>query len=202
MAASEPMPRTTLKRRPSSKKLSPGLSSVPASMPPIITLDAPAARALTASPEYLMPPSAITGTSPAPRPASPTPPLGPVLRRHIAAHDLGLGERVAQERNGVEHAFRMAVGGIHYDHVAPRRQQGLGAGLGVRGHAHRRRHPQAPVLVLVGVRMLPPFENVLHRDQPPEDPLVVHHRQLLDAVLTEGALRLVQRGANRRGDQL
>src|SRR6266581_1667634 len=60
------MPRITLKRRPSSRKDSPGLSSVPASIEPIITLSAPAASALTTSPEYLTPPSAITGTSAAP----------------------------------------------------------------------------------------------------------------------------------------
>src|SRR6266851_2963289 len=64
------MPRITLKRRPSSRNDSPGLSSVPARSEPIITLEAPAARALTTSPEYLMPPSAITGTSPAPATAS------------------------------------------------------------------------------------------------------------------------------------
>src|SRR6266853_1130058 len=70
MAPREPMPRITLKRRPSSRNDSPGLSSVPASIEPIITLAAPAASALTTSPEYLTPPSAITGTSPAPFTAS------------------------------------------------------------------------------------------------------------------------------------
>src|SRR5438552_13637402 len=70
MAPRLPIPRITLKRRPSSRNDSPGLSSVPASIEPIITLSAPAASALTTSPEYLMPPSAITGTSPAPVTAS------------------------------------------------------------------------------------------------------------------------------------
>ena len=42
---------------------SPGASSVPAKSEPIITELAPAARALTTSPEYLMPPSEMTGTS-------------------------------------------------------------------------------------------------------------------------------------------
>ncbi len=40
----------------------PGLSSVPASMEPSMTVSAPAAIAFTMSPEYLIPPSAITGT--------------------------------------------------------------------------------------------------------------------------------------------
>ena len=40
--------------------MSPGVSSVPASMPPIITLSAPAAMAFATSPDEVMPPSAIT----------------------------------------------------------------------------------------------------------------------------------------------
>src|SRR5437762_6154410 len=42
--------------------VSPGLSSVPAKRPPIMTVCAPAASALVTSPENLMPPSAMTGT--------------------------------------------------------------------------------------------------------------------------------------------
>src|SRR5256885_13164330 len=61
MADRLPMPRITLNRRPSSRNDSPGLSSVPASIEPIITLAAPAAKAFTASPEYLIPPSAMIG---------------------------------------------------------------------------------------------------------------------------------------------
>ena len=41
--------------------VSPGDSSVPANMDPIITLLAPAARAFGISPVNLIPPSAITG---------------------------------------------------------------------------------------------------------------------------------------------
>ena len=48
--------------------VSPGLSSVPASRLPIITVSAPAAIALVTSPEYLTPPSATSGT-PVPRTA-------------------------------------------------------------------------------------------------------------------------------------
>jgi hypothetical protein len=62
-----PIPRIILKRRPSASTDSPGLSSVPASIDPIMTDEAPDAKALTTSPEYLMPPSAMIGTSSAPR---------------------------------------------------------------------------------------------------------------------------------------
>jgi hypothetical protein len=41
----------------------PGLSSVPPKRLPIITEDAPAANALIASPEFLIPPSEIKGIS-------------------------------------------------------------------------------------------------------------------------------------------
>src|SRR5438309_1047548 len=115
MAPRLPMPRITLKRRPSSRNDSPGLSSVPPSSEPIITLEAPAARAFTTSPEYLIPPSTV--------------------------------------------------------------------------------------LVLVGVGMLAALEDVLHRDEAPQDAVLVHHRELLDAVRAEDPLRLVERGALGRRDQ-
>ena len=63
IASSEPMPRYDLNLRPLNSIVSPGASSVPATRLPIITLHPPAARALTTSPEYLRPPSAMSGMS-------------------------------------------------------------------------------------------------------------------------------------------
>ena len=63
MASSEPMPRYDLNFLPLKIIVSPGDSSAPATSEPIITELPPAARALTMSPEYLKPPSAIMGTS-------------------------------------------------------------------------------------------------------------------------------------------
>src|SRR3989338_495394 len=45
------------------KKVKAGDSSQPAKRDPIITVEAPAAKALTISPEFLIPPSATIGTS-------------------------------------------------------------------------------------------------------------------------------------------
>src|SRR5580698_7350310 len=56
------MPRYALYEPPWYSSTSPGDSSVPANMPPIITQCAPAASALAMSPEYRIPPSPITGT--------------------------------------------------------------------------------------------------------------------------------------------
>src|SRR3954470_22479160 len=62
IAPIDPIPRYVLNVRPWYRIVSPGLSSVPASRLPIITASAPAAIAFVISPEYLMPPSAISGT--------------------------------------------------------------------------------------------------------------------------------------------
>src|SRR5690606_41062604 len=62
MAPRLPMPRYDLYDRPWNRTTSPGASSVPANMPPIMQADAPAASALDTSPEYRIPPSAIRGT--------------------------------------------------------------------------------------------------------------------------------------------
>ena len=62
IAPSEPMPRKLLYCLPLTKTSSPGASSQPASSAPTMTVSAPATSALAISPEYLMPPSAITGT--------------------------------------------------------------------------------------------------------------------------------------------
>ena len=53
------MPRYSLKRSPWTRITSPGVSSVPANMPPSITVSAPAPIAFAMSPEDVMPPSAI-----------------------------------------------------------------------------------------------------------------------------------------------
>src|SRR6266550_1544427 len=183
MAPRLPIPRITLKRRPSSRNDSPGLSSVPASIEPIITLSAPAASAFTTSTEYLMPPSAITGMSP------------------CAAHQLRVGMRLAQAGDGLEHALGVAVRRIHDDHVAPRVDERPRASQGIGGSAHRGGDTQPAVLILVGVGVPPALEDVFDGDETLEDTVLVHHRKLLDAVLAEDPLRFVQGGAHRRGHQ-
>src|SRR6266540_354318 len=68
--------------------------------------------------------------------------------------------------------------------------------------AHRSGHAQPPVLVLVGVGMLAPLEDVLDGDQTLQHALFVHHGELLDTMLGEDALGFVQRGAHGSRDQL
>ena len=78
-------------------------------------------------------------------------------------------------------------------------QQRLGPGVSVLAHADGRRHPQAPVLVLVGIWVVAPLEDVFDGDQPAQHPVLVHHRQLFDSVLSQDALRFLQRRADGGG---
>ena len=61
IAPSEPIPRYDLYCLPLTKISSPGLSSVPASSEPTMTVSAPATSALAMSPEYWSPPSPMRG---------------------------------------------------------------------------------------------------------------------------------------------
>src|SRR4030042_401987 len=101
---------------------SPGASSVPASREPTMTLQAPAAIAFTTSPEYLIPPSEMTGTPCRSAPRAQAPPAG-----------AGPG---------------VAVGGVEGDHVRARLEQRRRPRLAVGAHPHRRaaEQPAQPVL--------------------------------------------------------
>src|SRR6266566_2120139 len=247
MAPRLPMPRITLKRRPSSRNDSPGLSSVPASIEPIITLSAPAASAFTTSPEYLTPPSAITGTSPAPVTAStiavicgmptpvttrvvqiepgPTPTFTASTPRSTSARApasvatfpptswaSGYASRRQATVLSTPSECPCAESTTITSHPASRRARARARASDVPPTAaatrrrpcrpaDRGRDPQAPVLILVGVRVPPALEDVLDRDEALEDAPLVHDWQLLDAVLGEDPLRFVEPRAHGRGDQ-
>ncbi len=50
--------------------------------------------------------------------------------------------------------------------------------------------------------MLDLLLNVLEGDQPLQHPVLVHHRELLDLVLLQDMLRLLERRADRSGDEI
>src|SRR5712692_45786 len=57
------------------------------------------------------------------------------------------------------------------------------------------------MLILVGVRVLPALKDVLDGDEALQDTVLVHDRELLDAMLRERLLGLVERRADGRGHQ-
>src|SRR5438094_721976 len=125
----------------------------------------------------------------------------PRLCRHVPAHQLRVGERLTQAGDGLEHAFGVSVCRVDHDDVAARVHERSRAPQRVRRAAHGSGDPQAAVLILVGVRMAPPLEDVLDGDQPLQDAALVDDGQLLDPVLSEDLLRLVQGGADGRRHQ-
>jgi hypothetical protein len=90
-----------------------------------------------------------------------------------------------------QHPAGVAVRGVDHDQVASRRDQVLGALVAVLAHRRRRRHPQAALLVLAGIREALRLLDVLHRDQADTTIILVDDQQLLDPVRVQQPLRLV-----------
>src|SRR5438876_8083086 len=234
MADRLPMPRMTLNRRPSSRNDSPGLSSVPASIEPIMTASAPAASAFTASPEYLIPPSAMTGMSPAPRTAStmavicgtpipvttrvvqidpgPTPTFTASTPRSTSARAPasvamlpatscapGKASRKHATVSSTPWLWPCAESTTITSHPA---SSSAWARARVRRATDRRSDAQPAMLVLVGLGILAPLEDVFDGDETLQQALLVDDREFFDAVFGENTLRFVQRGADRRGHEL
>ena len=94
-------------------------------------------------------------------------------------------------RHRIEHALRMAVGGVDHDQVDVGVDQPLAALEAGIADARRGGGAQPPLLVLGGVGVEPALLDVLDRDQADAAVVVVDDEQLLDAVLVEQALGLV-----------
>ena len=127
--------------------------------------------------------------------------LGGFSRRHVAGDQIEIGERLAQLLDDVHHALRMSVRGVDDEHVDVRVDQGGGALQGVARDADRRADAQAAERILARVRILDGLLDVLDGDQALEPEVLVDDEQLLDFRGVQDLLRLVERGADRHGDQ-
>jgi hypothetical protein len=179
-------------------------------MEPIITEWAPAARALTMSPELGQPhPRDDTGRTDRPG-AHPdfdgvNTPLHQGLRRlgrpYVPGDELGIGKAFLRPGHRLQDTLGMAMGRIDHQDVRSRIEERLGTVQIGSGGSDGRPDPQPPVLVLAGVGVLPALEDVLHRDEAAQHPFPVHHRELLDPVGVQDPLRFFERGAHRHRDQ-
>ena len=94
------------------------------------------------------------------------------------------------------------MGGVDDEHVDAGGDEGLGPLERVRADADGGADPQATALVLGGVRdTRSRFLMSLTVMRPAQAAVVVDDRQLLDAVLPQDLLGLLERGADRRGDE-
>ena len=183
---------------------------------------APAAIALARSPEYLMPPSAITGVPVccaastasviAVSCGTPTPAITRVVQIEpgpmptlmavgtgidqrlgafgggdVAGHDLHGVRHALDAADGIEHAPRMAVGGVDDDQIDAGFDQRFAARIAGLADTGRGGDPQPALLVLAGIGVRHRLLDILHRDQADAAIVAVDHQKLLDAVLVQQA---------------
>ncbi len=101
----------------------------------------------------------------------------------------------------VEHALRVAVRGVDDEHVDVRRDERFGALHRVPADADRRADAQPAEAVLARVGVLDHLLDVFDRDQALEHEAVVDDQQLFDLVAVEELARLLERRADRHGEQ-
>ena len=122
--------------------------------------------------------------------------------RHIARDHRELRERALDGADGVQDVLRVAVRGVHDDAVHLGGNQRCHTVHHIRGDADRCAAQKTPLGVLGGVRVFDLLFDVLDGDQALEVEIVVHDGQLLLAGLAQDPLRLFQRDADLRRDQV
>ena len=124
-----------------------------------------------------------------------------VAGRDVPRDQLDVVRRL-QLADDVENAVRVAVSRVHDEHVHLRVDERGCALQRVRADADRRAHSKAALRVLRRIRVLDPLRDVLDRDEPREASFVIDDRQLLDLVAVEDRLGLLERRADRSGDEV
>ena len=217
--------------------VSPGLSSTPANSEPIMMVLAPAAMALVMSPEYLMPPSAMSGMSRFAGGAISVGDSGDL--RHadsgdhaggadgagadadldcvrsgvdqserafvggdVSGEQIDVGKGLFHVADGLQHARRVAVGGVDREHIDVLGDQRGGAFQIVAGCAEGRADAEAALFVFGGVGVFQFLLDVFDGDQAFEFVVAVDDQQLLDAMLVQDELGFFKGGADGDGDEV
>ena len=123
-------------------------------------------------------------------------------RRDVAGDKLQLGVRLLDLADRFDDAVVVAVRGVEHDDVDLRLDERCNAVEHVGRRADRRAAEQAAAGVARGIRVLHGFLDVLDRDEALEVAGFIDDRQLFDAVPAQDLLRVLQRGADRRGDEV
>ena len=125
-----------------------------------------------------------------------------LIRRHIARQKIDVREGFLHLRNRLQHSRRVPMRRVNRQRVHTRLHQRRRTLKIIAHRSNRSRNPQPPLRVLRRVRVLQLLLNVLDRDQPLQLILVVHHQQLLHAMLMQDVLGLFQRRSNWHRDQV
>ena len=111
-------------------------------------------------------------------------------------------ERPLDRAHRVHHALSVAVRRVDGEHVDIALGELLGALEEIAGGPDGRAHTEPSMGILGGARIFQLLLNVLDGDESLEHVLVVDHQQLFDAMAVQDLLRLLERGADRDGDQV
>ena len=126
---------------------------------------------------------------------------GRSARGDIAANDFNVRVVLLDPTHAVEHAFAVAVRGVHHDGVHASARQCLDAFFGALAHAHSGAHAQLACGIACGVGEVELFGDVLDGDQALELKGVVDHQKAFQLVFVEQVLGLLGGRAFGHGDQ-
>src|SRR5690606_33366035 len=122
-------------------------------------------------------------------------------RGDVAADDLYVGIVLLDPGDALDHAGRMAVGGVDHDHVHTGGGELFDALVGAFTHADGGADAQLALGVLAGQGMLGVLDDVLDRGQAAQLELVVHDQHAFQAMAVHQRLGFFQGGALFQGDQ-
>src|SRR5262249_55115070 len=128
--------------------------------------------------------------------------LGAVGGGDVAGDQVDFREAALYFLDGGQDAFGVPVGGVDHQGVDASANQFLGALEIIAGGAKGGGDPQPAEIVLGSKRVLDGFLDVFDSDQAFEAIVFVDDQQLFDAVPLQDRLGLVERRANRDGDEI
>ena len=119
----------------------------------------------------------------------------------VATDDLHVREVLLDPADAVQHALRVAVRGIHHDHVHAGGDQRFHAAIGIATHADGSADQQAGRQILGSVREVGVLLDVLDGDQATQFERIIDHQHLFDAVAVQQLQHFIRRGAFLDRDQ-
>ena len=127
--------------------------------------------------------------------------LGAFGSRDVAGDHLhGIGQTL-DSGNGIEHALRMAVGGVDDDKIDPCFDQRFTAHITGVANARRGGDTQPALLVLAGIGIRHRLLDILDRDEADAAVVGVDNEKLFDAVLVQQPLGFVLVDTLAHGDE-
>ena len=115
-------------------------------------------------------------------------------RGDIAANDFNVRVISLDPTNAIQHTLRVAVRGIHHQHVHASFCQQRHTLFSTFTHTDGSAGTQTSQTILARQRMLTGFQNILDRHQPAQFKSIIDHQNTFEAVLVHQIARIFQTG--------